>query len=420
MNETPLSVVYVTGTYPLVTTTFIDREICELRRRGVAITVVGVRRPPPEAPLSADQRRLQADVRYLLPFRARTLLRAHGHFARRSPRRYLEVLAWLLTRSHPSLTARAKTVLHFGEGVLAAYVVRDVRPHELHAHFADRAATIALVAARLLGTPYSMSVHAGADLFVEPVLLHEKVHGARRVMTCTAHNKARITSIVGPELARKVEVVRHGVDVAKYDHPSSAPGTVPLVLAVGQLAPRKGLADLVAACRELVRHGVEFRCDIVGAGPQRDQLQHAIIAAGVADRVRLCGAQSQEQVIEQYARAAVFVLPCTCGPDGDVDGIPNVLAEALAMRVPVVSTDLPAIRELLTDGTDALLVSRGDVVALAAAIERVLTDPVLAHRLRVNGRRTVVEQFDIEANVGRFAAALWPEHFAPVQSAHRR
>jgi glycosyltransferase involved in cell wall biosynthesis len=420
VSATSLVVVYVTGTYPLVTTTFIDREVQELRRRGVAITIVGVRRPPSDAPLSADQRRLQAGVRYLLPVRLRTLVRAHLHFGLRSPRRYASTLGRLVTRPHPGLAARCKTVLHFGEGVLAAYLVRDVEPNELHAHFADRAATIALVASRLLRTPYSLSVHAGADLFVEPVLLHEKVRAARRVMTCTAHNKARITSIVGPELGGKVTVARHGLDVARYNRSSRSRSTVPLVLAVGQLTTRKGLADLVAACRELRRRDVSFRCHIVGGGPQHDELQRAIEVAGLTDAVALCGAMAHEQVVEQYARAQVFVLPCTHAADGDVDGIPNVLAEALAMRVPVVSTDLPAIRELLVDGVDALLVPAGDVTALAAAIERVLTEPALAKRLRANGRRTVVEQFDVEANVGRFAATLWPEHFAPVQPALRR
>jgi glycosyltransferase involved in cell wall biosynthesis len=416
----PLAVVYVTGTYPLVTTTFIDREIHELRRRGVAITIVGVRRPPVDAPLSAEQRQLQAGVRYLLPVRLPTLVRAHLHFALRSPRRYVSTLCRLVTRPHPTPAARCKTVLHFGEGVLAAYLVRDVEAQELHAHFADRAATIALVAARLLGTSYSMSVHAGADIFVEPVLLPEKVSGARHVMTCTAHNKARIASIVGPELARKVTVARHGLDVARYHRSPRPRGSVPLVLAVGQLTTRKGLADLVAACSELRRRDVSFRCHIVGAGPQHEELRHAIEVAGLTGCVALCGAMAHEQVVDEYARAQVFVLPCTRAGNGDVDGIPNVLAEALAMRVPVVSTDLPAIRELLVDGVDALLVPPGDVHALAAAIERVLTEPALARRLRANGRRTVVEQFDIEANVGRFAATLWPEHFAPAQEARRR
>jgi glycosyltransferase involved in cell wall biosynthesis len=412
--------VYVTGTYPLVTTTFIDREIQELRRRGVAITIVGVRRPPLDAPLSADQQRLQAGVRYLLPVRVPTLVRAHLHFALRSPRRYVSTLCRLVTRPHPTLAARCKTLLHFGEGALAAYLVRDVEAQELHAHFADRAATIALVAARLLGTPYSMSVHAGADIFVEPVLLPEKVRGARHVMTCTAHNKARIASIVGPDLARKVTVARHGLDVARYHRSAGPRDSVPLVLAVGQLTTRKGLADLVAACGELRGRDVSFRCHIVGAGPQHEELRHAIEVAGLTGHVALCGALAHEAVVEQYARAQAFVLPCTRAGNGDVDGIPNVLAEALAMRVPVVSTDLPAIRELLVDGVDALLVPPGDATALAAAIERVLTEPDLAERLRANGRRTVVEQFDIEANVGRFAATLWPEHFAPAQEARRR
>jgi glycosyltransferase involved in cell wall biosynthesis len=424
-----LALVYVTGTYPLPTTTFIDREIRALRQRGVAITMLSVRRPPADAALSADQRELQRGVVCLLPVDPGALALAHLSYLVTAPRTYLTTLAWLLTRPHPSRRARIKTLLHFGEGVLAAHLVRDRAADEVHAHFADRAATIALVMARLLDKPLSMSVHAGADIFVEPVLLPEKIGVARRVVTCTEHNKARLAAVVGPALASKVSVVRHGLDLGRYAAPATARAAdrddtdqddVPVVLSVGQLTERKGLVDLVAACRVLRARGIRLRCHIVGCGPQKKELLAAITRSGLDGTVILRGGLAHDDVIDEYARATAFVLPCKPAGNGDVDGIPNVLAEALAMQVPVVSTDLPAIRELITDGTNGLLVAPGDVSALAAAIDRILTQPALRTRLRANGRRSVRESFDIDVNIERFASTLWPDRLGLAGRAVRR
>lgn len=144
-------VVYVVGTYPLLTTTFIDREIKTLRAWGVNVHILAVRRPPLDPPLSRDQRDLQRDVQYLLPARWVDLILSHLYFLVRSPGPFARTFAYLITRPHPSLMSRAKTILHFGEGVYAAYLVRGLTFREIHAHFADRAATIALVASRLWG-----------------------------------------------------------------------------------------------------------------------------------------------------------------------------------------------------------------------------------------------------------------------------
>jgi glycosyltransferase involved in cell wall biosynthesis len=265
---------------------------------------------------------------------------------------------------------------------------------------------------RLVDVPYSMSVHAGADIFVEPVLLAEKIGRARRVVTCTLHNKRRLASLVGPELDRRVAVVRHGVDTATYREAPSTPRRVPgppRVLAVGQLTPRKGMVPLLMTCRILRDRGREHRCHIVGDGPQRRELEALARALELGSSAWLRGALAPDEVVAEYRRAAMFVLPCVTAANGDVDGIPNALVEAMASQLPVVSSDLPAIRELVTDGVDGLLVPPGDVEALAAAIERLLDEPALRRELGVRARRTVVAKFDIERNIRRLTATLYPE-----------
>jgi len=402
------AVVYVVGTYPLLTTTFIDREISALRAWGLDVRIVAARRPPPDAPLSHEQRTLARGTNYLLPLAWRTLFAAHLRFLVVRPRAYIGTLVHLVTRPHPDHRARAMTLLHFGEGVLAAHVVdaRDLR--ELHAHFADRAATIALVASRLLRRPFTLSVHAGADIFVRPVLVREKCTAARHVVTCTSQNKAQLERLVGDGLDQKITTIPHGLDLDGYRPGSPAHDGLPLVLAVGQLAERKGFTHLVAACAVLRSQGDRFACRIIGRGRQQAELEGLIAALSLGDAVSLAGALPHEAVVDQYRQATLVVLPCVRTADGDVDGIPNVLVEAMALGLPVVSSNLPAIRELITDGVDGLLVPAGHTERLAAAVHRLLVDDQLRRRLGGEARRAVVERFDIETNVRLLANTLWP------------
>lgn len=402
--------IYLVGTYPSLTTTFIDREIRTLRGWGIDVRVIAMRRPPDDLPLSADQQAAAAGVLYLTPPPRGRLLAAHAYFLARRPLALLRVLLYLLTRPHPDGRARLKTLLHIGEGVYAAWLVRDLSFRELHAHFADRAATIALVMGRLLDKPFSLSIHAGADIYVNPVLLPEKIGAARQVATCTAYNKAHLAATVGPDVADKISCVPHGLELERY-HPAHHANGRPVILSVGQLAERKGLEPLLEGCGALREQGYDFAVHIVGQGPQRARLEATVSRLGLDDVVTLHGALPHEAVIDRYERATLFALPCIRTADGDIDGIPNVLAEAMAMELPVVSTRLSAIPELVQDGVNGLLVSPGDPAELAAALARLLDCPPLGRELGRNGRRAVLETFDVERNVRRFAAMLWPDWF---------
>jgi len=405
-----LSLAYLIGSYPGLTKTFIDREIQTLRSWGVNLQVLAIRRPPAEIPLSKDQLDLQQGVTYLLPIAWAPLILGHLYFIARHPLRLFGALAYLLTRPHLGAKARILTALHFAEGVYAAYLLRERQFDELHAHFVDRAATVALVAGRLLAKPYSLSIHAGADIYVQPVLVREKVIEARHVATCTRYNKAHVERIAGHDLGHKISYINHGLDLVKYQ-PAQPRAGRPLILSVGQLAPRKGFAQLILACRRLKERGYDFACEIVGDGPQRAELERLIADQGLAEIVTLCGALAHEAVIEKYRQATLFALACLKTADGDRDGFPNVLAEAMAMQLPVISTDISAIPELLEDQVNGLMVASEDVAALADGLARLLDAPALREQLASAGRRTVLQRFDVERNVQRFAATLWPEHF---------
>ena len=407
----PLRLIYMSGTYPSLTMTFIDREIKILRRWGVDLQIVSIRQPPADTPFSQDQRELAQGVTYLIPFKWSRLLFSQLYFILRRPWQYIRTFVYLLTRRHPSFHAWTMTAVHFFEGVYAAFLLRRQTFQELHAHFVDRAATVALVAARLLGKPYSLSIHAGPDIFVDPVLLRAKIMEARHVATCTLYNKSHIESIIGQDLSDKISYIHHGLDLTKYDPAAPSPDGRSLVLSVGQLAERKGFVPLIKACHELKARGYAFECHIVGRGPQRQELEDLITRLSLQDTVVLCGALPHEQVIAKYKQAKMFVLPCIKSRDGNMDGIPNVLPEAMAMQVPVISTDVSAIPELVRDGENGLLVPSANHDALVSAMARLFDTPALCIELGENGRRSVIDTFDVERNVRTFATTMWPDWF---------
>ena len=176
---------------------------------------------------------------------------------------------------------------------------------------------------------------------------------------------------------------------------------LPLILSVAQLTERKGLRHLVDACRLLVDRGRSFRCEIVGDGPLRAMLQQQVEALGIGEQVRLSGPLPYPEVVERYRHATAFVLPCIVAPDGDRDGIPNVILEAMAAAVPVVSTPVSGIPEVLRDGETGLVVPEGDARAVADAIERLIDDPPLGTQLGAAARAFVRSEFDLDRNIAR-------------------
>ena len=405
--------VYVIGSYPSLTKTFIDREIRNLRAWGKELHVLSIRRPTDAASLSAEQRQLGQGVIYLLPAHLLKLVLANLCFALRLGT-YMRTLLYLLSRPHPNLKARVMTLLHFGEGVYAAYVIRrqlvkgQAQKHAglwLHAHFADRAALVALVASRLLDVPYSLTAHAN-DIYVSPVLLYEKISQAEFTTTCTKYNYEYLQQMMGEPYQTRLHLAYHGIDLSRYEPETAlriqaAESDCPLLLSVGRLTEKKGFRYLIAACKQLKDRGYNYRCQIVGEGPQRADLELEIARCGLQNRIELCGAIPHETVVEKYRQARLFVLPCVVAQDGDRDGIPNVLIEAMAMQIPVISTRHSGIPELVQDGTNGLLVPTNDVDALYRALAQLLDDPQLCQELGQNARMQAQAAFDVQRNTRR-------------------
>jgi glycosyltransferase involved in cell wall biosynthesis len=286
----------------------------------------------------------------------------------------------------------------------------DVR--HLHAHFAHGTTTVTWLASMITGLPFSFTGHA-KDIYspsLNPAgLLRRKLLAARFAVTCTEAN-ARHLKAIAPEAV--VHRVYHGLNadfsrLMGQERAASAPGPNGKLrlLGVGRLVAKKGFDVVVDACGELDRRGVPFEAVIVGpdddAGPA---LRARISELGLDGRVRLEGQMSQAALYEEYRRASAFCLPCRVLDNGDRDGIPNVLAEAMAIGTPVVTTPISGIPEIVRDGVNGLLVAPEDPRAVADAVQRLRDDRALAQRISAQARATVQREFDGERLAGTLEA----------------
>ncbi|MEW6443891.1 MAG: glycosyltransferase [bacterium] len=397
----PMVVAYVLLRFPYLTETFIADEASALQGLGVPIRIVSLLgpRPGPVQPLS---RRLQREAWYAPGLLSPGIWRAQAHFLRKSPRLYLRLLLDLLRCPCAGTRQALKRILIFLKSVAVAYRFRAAGISVFHSHFAGLSGAGAAVCARLLGRPFTVTVHA-YDLFVRQGLLGYVLERAAHVVCVSRYNAERILSL-RLCAGERVSVIRCGLDLSEFPYRGRAGSgrgsrQDPIrILSVGSLIVKKGHKHLIDACGLLRDRGVSFACSIIGAGPEERNLRRQVGSHGLESRVALMGARTRPEVIEAYAQHDLFVLACVEAEDGDKDGIPVVLMEAGATGLPMISTGVSGIPELIADRRTGLLVAPGDPLQLADAVLKVAGGPELAESLSRSARRRVEEEFDIRRN----------------------
>lgn len=395
--------VYFINLFPNLIETMIYREVEGLQRLGYDAHIFSIRRPS-DAIVPLEARHLAQRTTYILPLRLGRLLSRHLSALRRYRWRYAQVLLEVVSGTHTRWRDRVRTVCHFAEAVIVLPDIERLRPDHLHAHWAVGAATCAMVVSRFLGIPFTFTAHA-YDIWRERLLLPQKLQAAALVITCAACNREHLIDAFGAD-PDKVRVVYHGLDLEHFRPQPRPLKSEPVILSVGRLVEQKGFDRLLRACGALAAEGERFRCDIVGDGPLRDELERLAIDRGLAGRVRFLGRLHQEDVIEHYSTADIFALMCVPASDDDRDGIPNTLIEAMAMELPCVSTGFSGVPELVVDGRTGLLVGTDDHERAVAALRTLLRDAELRRRMGQAGRRRVAEAFTIEASVGALDATF--------------
>jgi glycosyltransferase involved in cell wall biosynthesis len=291
----------------------------------------------------------------------------------------------------------------------AAWLGRDLERRgirRLHAHWASYSATMALLVHWLYDLPFSFSAHA-YDIYLVPRLLGVKVREAEFAVTCARVNADFLRAFGGPAAADRVIVNYHGVSLDRFKPAADRTGSKPpphetTLITCGRLEPYKGHHVLLRAVAQI---STRARLIIVGEGPQRAKLEQLAAELGIGDRVEFTGPVPQARLGELYAQADVFVLASVIlERSGKRDVIPNVLVEAMAMRVPVVATTISGIGELVEDGVSGRLVPPNDPALLAAALDGLIADPAQRRRLARAGAEKVAREFDREVNIEALAA----------------
>lgn len=391
---------YVLGEFPSLSETFILREIDALSDRGFDLTLYVLKRPGP-GPVHEEAARWLGRVTYRPPLFSRDTFAALGYYLVRHPAHLWRVfcISWGERCRRPLSLLRAWRQIP--AAAVFARRARRLGVVHLHAHFAGFPADVARAAAILADTGFSFSAHAADIHGQSAAVLDGQVRSARFVAACTRDGLAAIGARCGRPAAAHVRLVRHGVP-----RPAGEPTFArdALILAVGRLQPKKGFLTLVEACALLAERQLRFRCVIVGEGPERAALEAALRQRGLAGQVELAGAQTQAQIAAWLRTARLFVLPCVVAPNGDRDGVPNALLEAMASGVPVVSTPVGGVPEAVEHARTGLLVPPGDARALAGCLEELLKNDGLCRTLGLSGRALAAERFDIARNVAPLAA----------------
>ena len=397
----PGPVIYLVRSWPRLSQTFIVNEVLALERRGVDLVVFSLVRSG-ESVIQPQVSEVRTAVRYLedrKPLRQQVgehiavFSAGPVHYARTA------LFAWR-RRDLAKGYATATTLGCFQYAVrVAAAIVRLRRegtaPAHLHAHFAHDPALVALLVRRLTGLPYSFTAHARDLVQIPPSSLAARAAEATALVTCCQVNADYIAATL-PARLPSVRVIHHGVELDLFK-PRPRPTVVAdvQIVTVGRLVEKKGFPDLLRALGRLKASGRRITCRVYGDGPLLRPLAELRDSLGLADAVYFAGERSRETIIQALHSSDVFVLTPTVTEDGDRDGIPNVLVEAMACGLPVVSTSAGGIPELITHGENGFLTAPGDVASIENHIATLLDSPKLRQQMGVAARRTVESGYDV-------------------------
>lgn len=389
--------------WPRLSETFIAQEILALEQAGFDITLYSLRHPTDDR-IHALHKQIQAKVVYLPEYLhqepGRVLAGLWHAIWNRTFSRALNVWVRDLWRDRTRNRIR-----RFGQ---ACVFLREVRPDAdvIYAHFMHTPGSVGYYAHLMSGVPFGMSAHAKDIWTIEDWEKREKLDKVRFIATCTATNVAHLRALTDdPE---RVQLVYHGLNARRFPDPSqlaarTSGGTVTLIT-VARIVPKKGL-DLLLKAFAMLPANLDWRWRHIGGGhvdPLLDQMEQL----GLETHISFEGAQDHSYVIDAYAQSDIFVLPSRIAEDGDRDGMPNVLMEAMLMELAVIATDVSAIPELVNDGKTGVLVPPDDVRALATALEDLIRDYDHQRSLGAAGRQRVLKSFQMDQHIDHLVDLL--------------
>jgi glycosyltransferase involved in cell wall biosynthesis len=340
------------------------------------------------------------------PYFSLAILAAQWHFLGRHPIRYVRSfmrMIWLTLRE-PKVMLRSLVL--FPKTVFFARQMQQLGIEHVHAHFVWLEGIAAGIIADLIDISFTIHPHAFGIFGRNQRDVRLELESATKVVTVSEYHRRYINNLCPTIRAEEIELVHYGVDSQMFRPLPRRPANSPLrIISVGRLTEKKGHVFLVDACAVLRQRGMEFQCSIVGGGHTRSRiaLEQRIQSLGLHHHVRLLGALGESDILELYQTSDVCALACVTAKDGDQDGMPNVLLEAMACELPVVTTPIAGIPELVEDGVNGRLVPPRDARSLADALQELLHNEQLRHTFGKHGRQRIVQDYDIDTNAQRLA-----------------
>lgn len=400
-QQSSAKVAYIVSGFPTLYETFVLYDMQVMEELGVSVELYPLRRIRTKV-VHPEAERWIKDAHYH-PYLSLQILRAQWHFIRRNPKAYLKLWAEVLRGAWGSANFFFGAIAIFPKTALFAYEMSRQGIAHVHGHFANHPAVAALIVHRLTGIPFSFTAR-GSDVQVDRHMLKEKIEAAEVVFAVSSDLKRIMAAECDRSLHEKIHVIRGGVDVERLAPRTARRSAGPLrILCVARFEEVKGHTYLIEACRILRQRGVMFDCRLVGEGHLAHVVKAQIKQAGLEREVQILGPLSYQEVINELSNADVLALPTAPTSAGEHEGMPTVLQEAMACGLPVVSSLVEGIAELVDDELTGILALPKNARALADAFARLANDPGLRDRMGRAGRQKVVRKFSLRANTAKRA-----------------
>lgn len=393
----PIKVAYFLQRFPSITRTFIAREADWIREHNVDITIFSLLAPTDK--VVHEQSKKLMPLVALSPYISPEIVKANWHFIRKGPRRYLRVFWNACWQSYHEPATFLKALTLFPKTVYFAQKVEEGGYDHIHTHFVYVGAIAASVASGLTGVKFSIRPHAFGIFQRNPMSVRKSLESAHKIITISTYHEEYIDTLCPNLKPEQLHSVYCGLDTDLISpKPETEHSQTTQILSVGRAIEKKGHEYLIEACSILAQRGANFHCTmVVGKDDGSEKLQALINELDCQNYVTLLGDQSQSEIVALYSQSDLFALACVIAEDGDRDGIPSVLIEAMACEVPVITTNVAGIPDLVQNEINGLLVEERNSQEMANAIERLIGDEELQDRFGREGRKTVLEKFDIRS-----------------------
>jgi len=395
-----MRIAYLTGTYPRATDTFIQREVAALRERGVFVQTFAVRRPDDNQIVGPEQAEEREKTSYLLPPNVLQLLWSHLILWLISPKNYFKAVFLALQTSQPGIKGLLYQIIYFLEAGLLAQKIRQLKIEHLHNHLGDSSCTVAMLAAALGDFSFSFTLH-GPYIFYEPHrwAIGTKISQAKFVACISYFCRSQAMYFSPLPAWKKLSIVHCGVDLGLFKT-AEHQGRGHKLLCVGRLSAAKGFPILLESLATVKTFVPDVHLTIVGDGEDRKTLEDLSQQLGLEQQVSFVGYKSQAEVRECLYQSDVFVLPSFA------EGVPVSLMEAMATGIPVVSTRIAGVSELVEDGINGYLVPPSDLTLLAEKVVSLLNSAELRNAFGKAGRAKVEQEFDLDQEAAWLHAVM--------------